>query len=476
MHVLITNTTLGGGTGLELWVLDLVRGLLRRGHRVGVASPVHGPLAEEVAAAGAEVVASARELSAPPDVLHGHAHAVTVEALLAFPSVPALFVCHDRLAAAAVPPLHPRVRRYVAGDSSCEERLRLYGIPDGRRAVVPDGVDLSRLPPRAALPQRPARALAFADAGALPDVEPLRAACAAGGVALEAATRGASGDGEPGRLLSGYDLVFAEGRCALEALAVGCAVVLFGRRGLGEAVSFASVPRMRAWGFGPPLPARSPEAASVLAELARYDRDDAAAVRDVVRREADAAVALDRYEALYGEVLEEPPAPGCAEEELRRYLDLQLRAALDVADRPSACATEPLAASALGALEISWSRRPERVRAGERFEARVTLANRGSGRVSSDPPWPVHLSYRWFDRDSGEVVVLDGARSLVLPPLALDERRSYPVGVEAPARPGSYRLLVTLVQEGVAWLSDRAAHLGLSADVEVEAPTAPEAS
>ncbi|MCE7959343.1 MAG: hypothetical protein DYH06_15605 [Acidobacteria bacterium ACB2] len=132
--------------------------------------------------------------------------------------------------------------------------------------------------------------------------------------------------------------------------------------------------------------------------------------------------------------------------------------------------------SALGALEISWSRRPDRVRAGERFEARVTLANRGSGRVSSDPPWPVHLSYRWFDRDSGEVVVLDGARSLLLPPLALDERRSYPVGVEAPARPGSYRLLVTLVQEGVAWLSDRAAHLGLSADVEVEAPTAPKAS
>lgn len=473
MHVLITNATLGGGTGLELWVLDLVRGLLRRGHRVGVASPVLGPLAEEVEAAGAEVVASARELSARPDLVHGHAHAVTVEALLAFPSAPALFVCHDRVAAEAVPPLHPRVRRYVAGDAACEERLRLYRVPDGRRAVVPDGVDLSRLPPRGELPQRPGRALAFADAGTLPDVEPLRAACAAYGVALDAATRGASGDGEPGRLLSGYDLVFAEGRCALEALAVGCAVVLFGRRGLGEAVSFASVPRMRAWGFGPSLSARSPRADSVLVEIARYDRDDAAAVRDLVRGEADVALALDRHEALYREVLEEPPVPGCAEEELRRYLDLQLGAALDVADRPWAFATEPLDLSALGALEIAWSRRPGRVLAKERFEARVTLANRGSGRVSSDPPWPVHLSYRWFDRESGEVVVLDGARSPVLPPLALDERRSYPLAVEAPSRPGRYRLLVTLVQEGVAWLSDRAAHLALFAEVDVDAPETP---
>lgn len=475
MHVLITNLTLEGPTGPGTFVRDLARGLSRRGHRVTVYSPRTGPLAEEIRAAGTEVVDSLREVGDPPDVVHGHHHPVTVEALLAFPSVPALFVCRDRLSRNDVPPLHPRVLRYVAVDGAGVERLRAYGIPDERCVLVPDAVDLSRFLPREPLPSRPRRALVYDnDAGALLDVDPLRTACAQSGIGLDVAGEGCGRiSWDPERFLPGFDLVFAKSRGALEALAVGCSVILCGARGLGEAVTFASFPRMRAWGFGPRLLTRRVEAVSALSEIARYDPSDAAAVRDLVRTEAGLDRALSRYEALYQDLIQAPPSPGCADEELRRYLGRQLGAALEVKDRPDRFATEPLAGPSLGALELAWSRRPERARPGERLDVRVTLANRGAGRVSSDPPWPIHLSYRWFDRETGTVEVLDGLRSPILPALGLDQRGSFRVDVEAPGRPGSFRLRVTLVQEAVAWLDDRAPHLGLDADVEVSGPPVP---
>jgi len=144
--------------GTEIVVRDLALGLARRGHRVTVFSPLHGPLAREISAGGVPVVSSLREVRVPPDVVHGHHHAVTVEALLAFPSVPALFVCHDRLASTDVPPLHPRVLRWVSVDANTAGRLEAYGIPAERHTNVLNAVDLDRFKPRPPPPRRPARA------------------------------------------------------------------------------------------------------------------------------------------------------------------------------------------------------------------------------------------------------------------------------------------------------------------------------
>jgi hypothetical protein len=62
----------------------------------------------------------------------------------------------------------------------------------------------------------------------------------------------------------------------------------------------------------------------------------------------------------------------------------------------------------------------------------------------------IRLAYRWFDAD-GVVVVRDGLRT----PFPADVRRGesvlVPVHVVAPARPGTFRLVVDLVHEHVRW-------------------------
>jgi hypothetical protein len=71
-------------------------------------------------------------------------------------------------------------------------------------------------------------------------------ACARAGVTLEFCG-GASGNptAAPEALLGRYDLVFAKARCALEALAVGAAVVLCDPPRMGPLVTRAGVERLR---------------------------------------------------------------------------------------------------------------------------------------------------------------------------------------------------------------------------------------
>ena len=82
--------------------------------------------------------------------------------LAQFPGVPAILICHDRVAQHGLPPLFPRVRQYVAVDANCAEQLTLEnGLLESHVVIVQNGVDLKRFRLRLSLPQRPRRAAIF---------------------------------------------------------------------------------------------------------------------------------------------------------------------------------------------------------------------------------------------------------------------------------------------------------------------------
>src|SRR5262245_61279618 len=130
-RVLLTNVTLASRTGTETATRGLALGLAAAGHRPTVFSSSLGDIAAEIRAAGIPVVSSLDDVTDAPNLVHGHHHAETVAALMHFPSVPGLFVCHDRLSPASAPPQFARIRRYVAVDLNCLERLAIdYGMAD----------------------------------------------------------------------------------------------------------------------------------------------------------------------------------------------------------------------------------------------------------------------------------------------------------------------------------------------------------
>ena len=308
LRVLVTNRVLANRTGTELYVRDLAVGLLRAGHHPVVYSPLLGAVADEVRAATVPVVDDLARIGSAPDVIHGHHGLETLAALLAFPGVPAVALCHSWVGWADAPLRFPRVLRHVAVDHTCRDRLVTEGVPAERVAVALNAVDLDRFRPRPPLPPRPRRALVFSNAagGRAGHLAAIRAACARAGIALDVAgTRSRKPLDRPEEVLGGYDLVFAKARAALEAMAVGAAVVLCDAAGAGPMVTTANLDRLRPLNFGVRTLAEPATPEALAREIARYDPGDAAAVSRRVREGAGTAALVDELVALYREVIAE---------------------------------------------------------------------------------------------------------------------------------------------------------------------------
>jgi Glycosyltransferase Family 4 len=321
LRVLITNTTLSHRSGTELYVRDLAVGLLRRGHAPVVYTPDRGGVADEIRAATVPVVDDLRAVAEPPDVIHGHHAVETVTALLRCAGVPAVFVCHDRLAWHDAPPRFGRIRRYVAVDENCRDRLVLeHGIPPDEVRVHLNWVDLDRFRPRPPLPGRPGRALVFGSPGrAAPHLPAVRSACEAAGLGLDVlGTQAGPSRARPEDVLGDYDLVFATARCALEALAVGAAVVLCDARGAGPLVTAGDFDRLRRLNFGRRALVRALRPDVLAEEIARYDAADAAEVSQRARATAGMQAALDEWLSLYREVIAEGERGACTWDEERQ--------------------------------------------------------------------------------------------------------------------------------------------------------------
>jgi hypothetical protein len=308
LRILITNLTLATRTGTELFVRDLATGLLDRGFTPIVYSAELGPLADELRAAAVAVVDDLGSLATAPDMIHGHHNLPTMRALLRFANVPAVFFCHDARSWHDSPPRSPRIRRYVAVDLACRDRLVLrHGIPEDRVRLLLNFVDLKRFTPRAPLPPRPARALVFSNnANERTHVGAVREACGRAGIALDVIGAGAGNIcARPEEALGRYDLVFAKGRCALEAIAVGAAVVLCDAAGTGPMATTGQLDRLRHLNFGRRALSGPVHPDVIGQEIARYDAKDAAEVSCRIRATAGRDEAVDRILALYHEALAE---------------------------------------------------------------------------------------------------------------------------------------------------------------------------
>ena len=181
------------------------------------------------------------------------------------------------------------------------------GIPDDHVSVILNPVDPEQFGSRAALPATPARALVFSNgAKESPHLAAVREACRRTGLSLDVVGADAGNvTARPQDMLGQYDIVFAKARCALEAMAVGSAVVLCDVQGAGPMVTSGELDRLRRFNLGIRT-LREKVAADVLEkEIARYDPRDAATVSQRIRPTAGRDAAIDQIIELYQEVVRE---------------------------------------------------------------------------------------------------------------------------------------------------------------------------
>jgi hypothetical protein len=474
LRLLFANVTLAGHTGTEIVTRDLALGMHGRGHHVAVYAPSRGPIADELEAGGVHVATRVEDIG-QPDLVHGHHCVETVEALARFPRARGIFVCHDRTAAHSSPPRWPSVQRYVAVDENCLERLQHdWNIPASETRVILNAVDTARFLPRGPLPARPARALVFSHyASPASHVDVVRTACDRLGIPVHVIGAGAGEVVEaPEARLPEYDLVFAKARCALEAMAVGAAVVLCDAAGSGPMVTRATVARLRDWNFGARTLSDGLDAGRLAREIEKYDPADAAAVSAIIRADAALDRALDQYEALYREVMQ-IPIP--AERAMRPLLETMLRRidrlehdlrAFRTDDRMPALADDDIEG-----IGVEIERAPSTMVAGVATVIKVKVRNQTTGPLGTWQPFPVQAACRWKAVGAARFEAAETPRTAFYKGVAPGGAESLYVKVVPPAQPGRYVLRVTLVQEFQRWLDETPTPACADLTVTVTKPT-----
>jgi hypothetical protein len=109
--------------------------------------------------------------------------------------------------------------------------------------------------------------------------------------------------------------------------------------------------------------------------------------------------------------------------------------------------------------------------AGQTATVPVTITNLGRGIFPVTNSFPVNLGYHWMS-SSGQTVVWDGARTNLPGDLGPQQSVTVNAQVTAPPTGGSYQLRFDLVQEGVAWFSNKGVVTG-TAQVTVAGPVVP---
>lgn len=313
LRVLITCESLKARGGTELYIRDVALSLLRLGHTPIVYASYPGAVATEIRSMTIPVVDRLDMIAVTPDLIYGQHHLPTMMALQHFAGVPAVYVCHDWYGPNAFAPVFPRILRFVAVDVTCRDRLVCEdGIEESRVRVLPNSVDLERFGRRPPLPARPRRALVFGNyTGENPHLAALRAACARRGIELDVIGELMNNAvANPEEMLRRYDLVFAKGRAALEAIAVGAAVVIYsGIRFLGPMVRAEDFERLLPLNFGiramgdPLSPGELAERAG--REIDLYDPLDAARATTLARARAGQAAAMHAIVEMCEEVVAE---------------------------------------------------------------------------------------------------------------------------------------------------------------------------
>lgn len=306
MRVLIAQRSLSGIRGAQLVAAEVSKELAERGHEVTVYSPKTGDLAKLMWSSDVSVITQLRDYPHTPDIIHGQHHLPTMAALARFPQTPAIYYCHAVQNWVAAPPLHPNIRQYVM---MCEWMVgnahAQFGLPGSLITALPNFVNINRFSVVRSPPERLTRALLFAGPR-MPskDLQALRNACRDNGLTLDCVGNGGEDRRErPEMFLPEYELVFAIGRSALEALAAGCAVIPIIP---GQAGTLVTQENFDTWSFSNFSPRHYTSAATTSSswlqeQLANYSPQDAAAVTARVRHERTLDGAVTRLESIYAE-------------------------------------------------------------------------------------------------------------------------------------------------------------------------------
>lgn len=288
MHLLFTNNTLQGLAGSELYVYEMALEMQRRGHRVSCFTLAPGLISAKLREKGVTVATTLAELEAlpPVDLIHAHHRLEARLAAALFPLTPLVY--------ASLGPFHPLEQagpdrgiftRYIAISRDVKDKMTwAQQIPAAKISVVPNFVDLSRFTARRPLAEKPRRVLLLTNYFKTEGL--LEEACRlAGDLELKAIGAQAESVWNVEDYIDWADVVVTSARGALQALAMGRAVVVYRPTGSDGLLTPANFETSLNHNFSGRAFGKLFEAPTMAEQLTAYDPGEVRQLQERVRAE-----------------------------------------------------------------------------------------------------------------------------------------------------------------------------------------------
>lgn len=280
MRILLSSENFDAFGGMETYTLTVAQELMRLGHHTSIYTPRAGAMAELARSQGIRVIGR-EELPRACDAILAQDAATCHELAARYRDAVRVFVAHSRdhvLHEAPQLPdvcdgvvvLNDRVGRWVHARAWHAPLTRL------RQPIALEryqGLD----PPR----PRPRQVLVTTNYVAGPRGQLIQEACRIAGYAVAWIGTTTRPTGSPERAIAAADIVIGLGRSALEAMAAGRAVYVYGALGVGGWVTPRSYQQLEADGFGGLTDPRPATVARLAGELRRWQPDMGEANRDL---------------------------------------------------------------------------------------------------------------------------------------------------------------------------------------------------
>jgi O-antigen biosynthesis protein len=227
VHILYTNNTLGEYAGSELYVFDMALEMQQRGHQVTCFSLRLGKVAKKLSEKGIAVTSDLRTVS-KIDIIHAHHRIETKIAAALFPLTPMVI--------ASLGPTHPLERpshsqncasHYIAvSDFVRKVLIEKDNLPPELIEVVPNFVDTARFAAKHPINERPRKVLLLTNYFRAEGI--IAEACKiSGDIELKEIGTQVESVWNVEDFIEWADVVITSGRGAVQAMAMGRAVVIY---------------------------------------------------------------------------------------------------------------------------------------------------------------------------------------------------------------------------------------------------------
>ncbi len=334
MRILLSTENFDAFGGMETYTRTMAQEFDRLGHQTAIYSPSPGAMADVARRGGLQVLEGA-ELPESCDAVLSQDGATCHELATRYPGATRLFVAHSRDHVLHEPPQLPEVcDGVVALNDRVGDwvRARAWHPPITR---LRQPVELARYrelpPPR----ERPQRVLVTTNYVAGPRRDLLEQACVTAGYEVTWIGTTTRPDASPEHAIGAADIVVGLGRSAIEAMACGRAVYVYGILGGGGWVTPESYPRLEADGFAGLSESPAATVGVLAEELGAWRADMGEANRDLAAGHSARTHAVELVQLirdLAGRRVESSPAedppgrtasPPAQVEELARLLRLE---------------------------------------------------------------------------------------------------------------------------------------------------------